>query len=136
MPVARRTALLGSADLVAFVPSRDLARSASFYGEILGLELLEDISIALVFDANGTSLRVTLVDQLLPAPYTVLGWSVGDLRETIRMLSDRGVTFERFPNMNQDDLGVWTSPGGGRVAWFKDPDGNVLSLTETIAAPD
>jgi catechol 2,3-dioxygenase-like lactoylglutathione lyase family enzyme len=134
--VARRTALLGSADLVAFVPSRDLARSAAFYGEILGLDLLEDIPIALVFDANGTSLRVTLVDQLLPAPYTVLGWSVGDLRATIRTLSDRGVTFERFPGMTQDDLGIWTSPGGGRVAWFKDPDGNVLSLTEASAEPD
>jgi catechol 2,3-dioxygenase-like lactoylglutathione lyase family enzyme len=122
--------MLDTADLVAFVPSSDLTRSESFYGEILGLELLEDTPIALVFDANGTALRVTLVDQVNPAPYTVLGWSVGELHETIRILSERGVTFERFPGMSQDDLGVWTSPGGGRVAWFKDPDDNVLSLTE------
>jgi catechol 2,3-dioxygenase-like lactoylglutathione lyase family enzyme len=127
--------MLGSAELVAFVPSSDLVRSGSFYGEILGLGLLEDTPIALVFDANGTALRVTLVDQVDPAPYTVLGWSVGELHEAIRTLSWRGVTFERFPGMTQDDQGVWTSPGGGRVAWFKDPDGNVLSLTETSANP-
>jgi catechol 2,3-dioxygenase-like lactoylglutathione lyase family enzyme len=122
--------MLGAAHLVAFVPSTDLVRSRAFYQETLGLELREDTPIANVFDANGTALRVTLVDRIVPAPYTVLGWTVGRLDETIRTLRDRGVTFERFEGMTQDDLGVWTTPGGGRVAWFKDPDGNVLSLTE------
>jgi catechol 2,3-dioxygenase-like lactoylglutathione lyase family enzyme len=122
--------MLGNADAVAFVPSSDLVRSGAFYGDTLGLELREDTPIARVFDANGTALRVTLVDRIVPAPYTVLGWTVRELDETIRSLRGRGVTFERFEGMSQDELGVWTTPGGGRVAWFKDPDGNVLSLTE------
>jgi hypothetical protein len=83
-----------------------------------------------VFDANGTLLRVTLVDQVAPAQYTILGWSVVELEERIRILTDRGVVFERFPGMAQDSLGIWTSPTGDRVAWFKDPDGNVLSLSQ------
>jgi catechol 2,3-dioxygenase-like lactoylglutathione lyase family enzyme len=122
--------MLGTADLVAFAPSSDLTRSGAFYGEILGLELLDESPIALVFDANGTVLRVTLVDQVAPAGYTVLGWSVDELSETIHALSARGVAFERFAGMTQDELGIWTSPGGDRVAWFRDPDNNMLSLTE------
>ena len=122
--------MLGSADLVAFVPATDLARARAFYGEMLGLERLDDTPIACVFDAHGTTLRVTLVDQLSAAPYTVLGWTVAGLEEMVRTMRDRGVAFELFPGMVQDDLGIWTSPGGDRVVWFKDPDGNVLSLTE------
>ena len=122
--------MLGSADLVGFVASTDLVRSGAFYGDVLGLDLVEESPFASVFDANGTLLRVIPVDHFAAAPYTVLGWSVGELEETIRTLRERGVVFERFPGMTQDELGIWTSPGGGRVAWFKDPDGNVLSLTE------
>jgi catechol 2,3-dioxygenase-like lactoylglutathione lyase family enzyme len=122
--------MLGSADLVAFLATTDLARAKTFYGEVLGLETIEETPIAYVFDANGTTLRVSLVDQLTPAPYTVLGWSVGALEAKIETLRARGVAFEAFAGMSQDELGIWTSPGGGRVAWFKDPDGNLLSLSE------
>jgi catechol 2,3-dioxygenase-like lactoylglutathione lyase family enzyme len=122
--------MLGSGDLVGFIASTDLVRSSAFYGDVLGLERLDENPFASVFDANGTLLRVTLVDQVAPAQYTILGWSVVELEERIRILTDRGVVFERFPGMAQDSLGIWTSPSGDRVAWFKDPDGNVLSLSQ------
>jgi catechol 2,3-dioxygenase-like lactoylglutathione lyase family enzyme len=122
--------MLGASDLVAFVATTDLARATSFYGDALGLGLKETTPIAVVFDAHGTLLRVTLVDQHSPAPFTVLGWSVDTIEDTVRALGGRGVAFERFAGMDQDDLGIWTTPGGDRVAWFKDPDGNVLSLTQ------
>jgi len=122
--------MLGSSDLVGFVATTDLARARSFYGDVLGLEHVDESPVAHVFNANGTALRVTLVDHATTAPYTVLGWSVVDIEEAIRSLEEKGVSFERFPEMNQDDLGVWTTPGGDRVAWFKDPDGNVISVTQ------
>jgi catechol 2,3-dioxygenase-like lactoylglutathione lyase family enzyme len=121
--------MLSTHDLVAFVPTTDLDRAADFYGARLGLERLGDTPIARIFDANGTRLRLTLVDELTPAAYTILGWSVPDVEGTVRQLEERGVQFARFPGMDQDASGIWTSPGGDRVAWFKDPDGNVLSLT-------
>jgi catechol 2,3-dioxygenase-like lactoylglutathione lyase family enzyme len=122
--------MLGHSDLVGFVATTDLERAGDFYGTTLGLEPLDHSPIALVFDANGTALRVTLVDDIPPAPFTVLGWSVADITSNVRTLTQRGVLFERFPGMDQDDLGIWTSPGGDHVAWFRDPDGNVLSLTQ------
>lgn len=122
--------MLGSSDLVAFVPTTDLARATSFYGETLGLVPSGETPIARMFTANGTPLRVTLVEHLTPAPYTVLGWSVKGIEGVVRSLLDRGVAFATFPGMEQDELGIWTSPGGDRVASFRDPDGNVLSLTE------
>lgn len=122
--------MLGSSDLVAFVATTDLARASAFYGGVLGLAAVAETPVAHVFDANGTLLRVTLVDEPPSAPYTVLGWAVPDIEVTIASLRDRGARFERFPGMDQDELGVWTTPGGDRVAWFRDPDGNVLSLTQ------
>lgn len=122
--------MLGSSDLIAFVPTTDLDRSGSFYGDVLGLEPREETPIARVFTVNDRLLRITLVERVVPAHYTVLGWSVTDMEDTIRTLTERGVVFERFAGMTQDDQGIWTSPGGDRVAWFKDPDENVLSLTE------
>jgi catechol 2,3-dioxygenase-like lactoylglutathione lyase family enzyme len=123
-------AVLSSSRLVAFVATRDPARAKTFYKEILGLTLVADEPFALVFDAAGTMLRVAKVNQLHPAPYTVLGWDVLDIAATIRELIDRGTSFERFEGMPQDAWGVWASPSGARVAWFKDPDGNLLSLTQ------
>jgi catechol 2,3-dioxygenase-like lactoylglutathione lyase family enzyme len=122
--------MLGASDLVGFVPTTDLDRAAAFYGGVLGLEPLDTSPVATTFDAHGTVLRVTLVDHLSPAPFTVLGWTVTGMDEIVRSLGARGVAFERFAGMDQDELGIWTTPGGDRVAWFKDPDGNVLSVTE------
>jgi catechol 2,3-dioxygenase-like lactoylglutathione lyase family enzyme len=122
--------VLGDADLVAFVASRDLEQSGRFYGEVLGFRLLEASGFANAYDANGTQLRVTLVDRVEQAPYTVLGWRVSDIVTTIRALRQAGVSFKRFEGMTQDEDDVWIAPGGAQVAWFADPDGNVLSLQQ------
>ncbi|MFL5825592.1 MAG: VOC family protein [Thermoleophilaceae bacterium] len=122
--------MLGSAALVAFVPSADLDRSERFYGGVLGLELVESSGFANVYDANGTMLRVTRVDQPVSAPYTVLGWTVPDIAAAARDLASKGIWLKRFQGMEQDDAGIWTAPGGSRIAWFEDPDGNVLSLQQ------
>lgn len=131
MKFVRTDFRLGEHALVGFIASSDPDRARQFYGEILGLPLIEEqLPFALVFDAHGTMLRVTFVKQLQPAGYTVLGWEVPDVAAAAGALSARGVRFERYPGMSQDDLGIWTSPGGAKVAWFKDPDGNTLSLSQ------
>ena len=123
--------MLGSSSLVAFVGTRDAARARAFYGDTLGLRLASDeLPFALVYDANGTMLRVTPVPQMEPAKYTVLGWKVADIAGTAGRLQRAGVQFQRYPGMVQDELGIWTSPSGARVAWFPDPDGNLLSITQ------
>jgi catechol 2,3-dioxygenase-like lactoylglutathione lyase family enzyme len=126
--------VLGDAGLVAFVASRDLEVAGRFYGEVLGFRLLETSTFSDAYDANGTQLRVTLVDRVLQAPYTVLGWRVLDIVATIRALREAGVAFKRYEGMAQDEDGVWIAPGGSRVAWFADPDGNVLSLQQPPTA--
>jgi catechol 2,3-dioxygenase-like lactoylglutathione lyase family enzyme len=122
--------VLGSSDLIAFVATADLGRAREFYAGALGLRLVEETPFACVFDANGTTLRVTLAESVTPAGYTVLGWSVADVAAAIRALRERGVVFVRYARLEQDDLGVWRSPGGARIAWFEDPDGNTLSLSQ------
>jgi catechol 2,3-dioxygenase-like lactoylglutathione lyase family enzyme len=122
--------VLTDSDLVAFVASSDLDRSRAFYEGVLGLPLVEETSFACVFDAHGTQLRVTAVAEVARPGYTVLGWQVTDLAASIDHLVPRGVQFARFDGVEQDDRGVWTTPNGDRVAWFTDPEGNVLSLTQ------
>lgn len=122
--------MLGRAALVAFVAATDLARARAFYEGTLGLAVLEDTPFALVLDAAGTTLRVSAVEHLSPAPFTVLGWTVPDLEAVIGALRAAGVPMVRFTGMAQDDLGAWRAPGGARVAWFADPDGNTLSITQ------
>lgn len=124
--------MLGSCDLVAFVPTTNPAAAKAFYESILGLHLISEDPFAVMFDANGTPLRVTTVESAPQLPFTVLGWTVPDITAAVHELVAKGVVFERFAGMDQDDDGVWTVPGGGaRVAWFKDPDANVLSVTQT-----
>jgi catechol 2,3-dioxygenase-like lactoylglutathione lyase family enzyme len=125
--------MLAGAELVAFVASRDLDVSARFYGDVLGLELVESSPFAKVYDAGGTALRVTRVDEPAGAAYTVLGWKVPDLKAAIGELRERGVEFKRYDGLEQDEHGAWTAPGGSRIAWFGDPDGNVLSLQQAPA---
>ncbi len=96
----------------------------------LGLRLLEQTPYACVYDAHGTQLRVTGADEVSPAPYTVLGWAVVDIERIVHELAERGVELVRFEGMSQDALGIWTAPSGGRIAWFRDPDGNLLSVTQ------
>jgi catechol 2,3-dioxygenase-like lactoylglutathione lyase family enzyme len=125
--------MLGSSNVVAFVPSRSPKKSRSFYENTLGLGFVSDDQFANVFDANDVMVRVvdvSRVEGFAPFPFTILGWSVEDVGETVKGLQKKGVKFERYPGMDQDELGIWTSPSGARIAWFKDPDGNVLSVVE------
>jgi catechol 2,3-dioxygenase-like lactoylglutathione lyase family enzyme len=121
--------MLANADVMCFVASTDAARARAFYEGTLGLRLVADEQYAPVFDANGKMLRVQRVESLTPQPFTWLGWRVDDIAATVRDLAARCVVFEHYGLPQQDDLGIWDS-GGGRVAWFKDPDGNLLSLTQ------
>jgi catechol 2,3-dioxygenase-like lactoylglutathione lyase family enzyme len=127
--------MLARSDLIAFAATTDLERSHAFYGSVLGLRRVEASSFANVYDAHGTMLRVTRVDRVVGAPYTTLGWAVSDVDAAIGDLVAAGATFERFPSLEQDEAGIWTAPGGARIAWFRDPDGNTLSLAEGVARP-
>jgi predicted enzyme related to lactoylglutathione lyase len=123
---------LGVSDLIAFAPTTDPEKARAFYEGVLGLRLLADEKpFALVFDANGIMLRVTTVRELKPQQFTILGWKVADIESTVDRLVGVGVQFQRYKGVNDSDSrGVWNSPSGARIAWFKDPDGNVLSVTE------
>jgi len=121
---------LESARAIAFVPATDLGRSRHFYEGVLGLEVLDVSDFACVFRLGGATLRVALVGELSPQPFTVLGWEVAAISETIAALTARGVAFLRYQGMDQNPAGVWTTPGGDQIAWFRDPEGNVLSLTQ------
>jgi catechol 2,3-dioxygenase-like lactoylglutathione lyase family enzyme len=122
--------MLESSDLVAFVAAVDLCRARAFYAETLGLPVLEHNDFACVLDAHGTMLRVTAVPEIARGGYTVLGWQVDDIEGEVRDLTARGVAFLRYDGMSQDEHGIWTTPAGEKVAWFADPDGNTLSLTQ------
>ena len=117
--------------MIGFVITTNPEAAKAFYGGVLGFELVDDDTFALVFDANGTMLRVVKAQKFTPSQGTVLGWEVEDLHAAIRGLTPRGVRFEQFnlAFMKQDEFGVWTPPNGDQVAWFKDPDGNVLSIS-------
>ena len=122
--------VLGGAPFMAFVPVRDLVAARAFYGGTLGLPVTDENPFAVVLDAGGTMLRLTEVPDLQPQPFTVAGWAVPDIDTAVDALAGRGVAFTRYDGMDdQDDKGIWTTPGGDRVAWFTDPDGNTLSLT-------
>lgn len=122
--------MLAASPIIAFVAITDPTRAKAFYRDVLGLLLISEDDFAVVFDAHGTMLRLAIVGDIAPAPYTVLGWMVGDIASTVRGLAAAGVQFERYPWMEQDDLGIWSAPSGAKVAWFKDPDGNVLSVSQ------
>jgi catechol 2,3-dioxygenase-like lactoylglutathione lyase family enzyme len=123
-------ASLAGLPVMAFVATAHPDQARAFYADILGLKLTAEDPFALTFDAGGTTLRVAIVDQLRPQPFTVLGWITSDIASTARVLAARGVAFTRYAWMQQDEQGVWTAPGGARVAWFTDPDGNTLSITQ------
>jgi catechol 2,3-dioxygenase-like lactoylglutathione lyase family enzyme len=123
--------MLATEKLIGFVPITDAARAKSFYAEKLGLKFVSEDSFAVVFDANGNMLRLTRMNEVKPQAFTILGWQVSDIVGTVKRLHEAGVTFERLGNfMQQDELGIWAAPGGAKVAWFKDPDGNTLSVSQ------
>lgn len=115
---------------ILFLATANPERARDFYERVLGLTFVADEWPALVFRVGDRMLRIQKVEKVSAAPYTSLGWDVADIRETVRDLLAAGVAFNRYPGMNQDADGIWQSPGGALVAWFQDPDGHVLSLTQ------
>jgi len=121
---------LGECQITAFIATIRPHEALRFYTQTLGLQLLENTPFALVLAAPNAVVRIQKVQELNPHPFTSLGWNVSDIRATSSQLAAKGVTFQRFPGLTQDDLAIWTSPSGAKVCWFKDPDGNFLSLTQ------
>ncbi|HEY4903249.1 MAG TPA: VOC family protein [Candidatus Sulfotelmatobacter sp.] len=124
--------MLGSTNIVAFVPTRDSAKAREFYESVLGLRFVKDDGFAMVLDANGIMIRVAKVADFKPAQFTILGWQVVEIEKVVEELTSRGVHFEIFGFFKQDTLGIWTAPTGDKVAWFKDPDGNILSVSQHV----
>ena len=123
--------MMSARRIVAFVSIVDAERAKRYYRDTLGLRLVsEEPPFALVFDANGIMLRLVMESELAPRAGAVLGWQVLDIANAVRDLERTGVPFERYEYLKQNELGVWTSPAGARIAWFRDPDGNILSLSE------
>ena len=122
--------MLADFKLMAFLATTDAARARAFYEGVLGLRFVSEDDFAVVYDAKGIELRLQKVRELKPQPYTALGWSVDGIGKIVRDIAARGGKFERFPQLGQDAAGIWTSPSGARIAWLRDPDGNLLSLTE------
>jgi len=124
--------MLGSTNIIAFVPTRDAQKARAFYEGVLGLRFIKDDGFALVLDANGITVRVAKAPEFKPLPFTILGWQVSGIENTVRELQKKGVQFEIFGFFKQDELGIWTAPTGDKVAWFKDPDENILSVSQHV----
>jgi catechol 2,3-dioxygenase-like lactoylglutathione lyase family enzyme len=122
--------MLASSKIIGFVPTKDSVKARGFYEGILQFQFVSDDMFALVMRAGETMLRIGKVQDFTPAPYTVLGWEVSNIEEVAKWLQKRGVTLEKFPFVQDKELGIWTTPNGGKVAWFRDPDGNVLSVSQ------
>jgi catechol 2,3-dioxygenase-like lactoylglutathione lyase family enzyme len=124
--------MLGSVNIVVFVPITDGERARTFYEDVLGLKFIKDDGFALVFDANGIMVRAAKMKEFTPVQFTILGWQVSDIENIVRALQGKGVHFEIFGFFKQDELGIWIAPTGDKVAWFKDPDGNILSVSQHV----
>jgi catechol 2,3-dioxygenase-like lactoylglutathione lyase family enzyme len=123
--------ILGSAEPAIVICTRDRGRATAFYRDTLGLELAHEDDFASVFNTGGVTLRISTVPDFTPHEHTILGFRVADVAATVKSLMTNGLTFQRYPHIRQDELGICVLPGGAaRVAWFKDPDGNVLSVTD------
>jgi catechol 2,3-dioxygenase-like lactoylglutathione lyase family enzyme len=122
--------MLGSTDIVAFVAITNAEKARAFYEGVLGLRFVRDDGFALVFDANGIIVRAAKMKEVTPLQFTVLGWQVSGIEGVVRELAKKGVHFEIFGFFKQDELGIWTAPTGDKVAWFRDPDGNILSVSQ------
>jgi len=123
--------MLANNPIIAFIPTRDAALARTFYEGLLGLRFISDDQFALVMDANGTMLRIVRVGDFTPFPFTILGWQVTNIDQTVADLTAKGLTFQRYTFLDQSPSGIWTAPGNAaKVAWFTDPDGNTLSLSQ------
>ena len=126
--------MLANENLIAFGATTDSRRARGFFEGVLGLRFVAEDAFSIVYDVNGVSLRIQKVARFIPQPFTALGWSVASIDEIVEQLMKKGVTFERYASLEQDSRGIWHSPSGAKIAWLKDPDGNVISLTEPAPA--
>jgi catechol 2,3-dioxygenase-like lactoylglutathione lyase family enzyme len=124
--------MLNTAKIVAFVPILDSQKSRPFYESVLGLRFVSDDPFALVMESNGIMVRLAKTPNFTPAGFTVMGWEISNIEEEVAALQKKGVAFEKFPGLKQEESGIWAAPGGAKVAWFKDPDGNILSLSQHV----
>ncbi|HTC46649.1 MAG TPA: VOC family protein [Candidatus Aquilonibacter sp.] len=124
--------MLGSTKIVAFVPTKSFERARAFYEGLLGLRFVKNDGFALVLEANGIMVRISEAPQFKPAQFTILGWEVTDIQNIVVEMQKKGIHFERYGFIEQDELGIWTAPTGDKVTWFKDPDGNVLSVSQHV----
>jgi catechol 2,3-dioxygenase-like lactoylglutathione lyase family enzyme len=122
--------MLASNKIVGFLATKDYTKARDFYEKVLGIEFVNQDPFALEFRSGGNMIRISKVEQFTPMPFTVLGWQVDDIQQIVQELTKRGVAFERYSFLKQDDLGIWDAPEGARVAWFKDPDDNLLSVAQ------
>jgi catechol 2,3-dioxygenase-like lactoylglutathione lyase family enzyme len=122
--------MLASSKVIGFVPTKDSTKARSFYEDKLGFQFVSDDMFALVMRAGETMIRIAKAKDFTPAPFTVLGWEVFNIEEMAAWLQKRGVAFEKYPWVLDKELGIWAAPSGDKVAWFKDPDGNVLSISQ------
>ena len=117
--------------IIAFIPTQNAEKAKAFYQEALGLTFISDDGFALVFNANGTMIRIARAGDFARQPFTILGWQVKNIAEVAKQMREKGVVFEKYGFLTQDALGIWDAPGGAaKIAWFKDPDGNILSISE------
>lgn len=122
--------MLSNPTIMAILPTTKPKQSKAFYSETIGLKLVSEDDYALVFTGNGVTLRITTVHQFTPFPFTALGFQIEEIESQVKSLIKKGVEFKRYESLEQDNLGIWNSPSTARVAWFEDPDGNLISLTE------
>jgi catechol 2,3-dioxygenase-like lactoylglutathione lyase family enzyme len=117
--------------LIGFIPTRNGDAARVFYETKVGLRFISEDQFAIVFQSGANIIRITRTGSFTPAPFTILGWHSSQIEQDVRDMTARGITFERYDYMGlQDELGIWTAPGGAKVAWFKDPDGNTLSISQ------
>lgn len=116
--------------IIGFIPIRNAERALDFYQNILGLRFVSDDAFAIVMESDDTMIRLVRIEEFTPASYTILGWQVEDIADAVRQLIAKGLVFQRYSFLQQDESGIWTAPEGARIAWFHDPDGNTLSLSQ------
>ena len=126
--------MLSECKIIGFIPTTDAARARQFYVETLGFTFVSQDQFATVVQAGGSKIRIANVGTFTPMPFTVLGWEVADIDTEVAALTAAGVLFSRFHFLEQNEAGIWTAPSGDRVAWFQDPDGNTLSLSQHTGA--
>ena len=128
--VKKEVPVLRGNNIIGFIPTTDRAKARAFYEGVLGLTFKEEDAFATVMNANGIDIRIVGVGEFTPFGFTILGWAVDDIAETVTTMRAKGVIFETYDFLDHDDLGIWTAPDGAQVAWFKDVDGNVLSVSQ------